>query len=643
MKRILLTIKLMMKWRKAGALLICAGLLLAGCAATLDGGGGGEAPLDTGAKTPLSYPHPRLLLLKGEEAALKQTIARDETWQKVHNAIIAECGNILPLAPIDYHLEGITMLPTVRVAVKRVFYLSYAYRMTGDSRYRDRAVKEMLAVAAFDDWNPAQYLDTAETTFCMAIGYDWLYDDLSAADRDTIKTAIIEKGIEPSFDTKHNWFLTAYTNWNQVCNAGASFGAWAIYEDAPEYAEAIIQRAKSSIVIAMDAYGPGGNYAEGYGYWEFGTSYNVMFLSALEQLYGTDDGLSAADGFLKSPYWQQNMTAPSKTAYNYSDNGMGNILSPSMFWFADKLDDPSLLWNEKRYLEEPNRYLVSDRLLPTLLIWGSNRRLDNIPPPRELVYAGRGMTPVVLMRTSWSDADAVYAGIKGGKAATNHGHMDSGSFVMEANGIRWAGDPGMENYIAVQDHVDLWNMRQESTRWDLFRYNNLAHNTLTVDGAYHQVNGAASLVSYGDTGDFTRAVFDLSPVFEDQLAASKRGIAIVDKTYVVVVDELQTLAAATTVRWNMFTLASIAGMESSGATLTKGGKTLTLRVVEPEGAVLQTWPVDTQAAYESSNAGAAIIGFEAELPANAAARFVVELIPDTAEAAEHPIPPLSEW
>jgi hypothetical protein len=638
-----------LKRRIFGFMLVFAGLFFLGCdtgtAGDTGATGGDAAPGDNGAdnKTPLSYPHPRLLLLKGEEERLKQNIDLDGTWQKVHNAIIAECDNILPTTPIDRHMEGITMLPTVRVAVKRIFYLSYAYRMTKDRQYLDRAVKEMLAIAAFSDWNPEQYLDTAETTFCMAIGYDWLYDDLSSADRNTIKTAILKKGIEPSFDTKHNWFLTAYTNWNQVCNAGASFGAWAIYEDMPEYAESIVERAKGSIVIPMNACGPDGNYPEGYGYWEFGTSYNVMFLSELEKLYGTDYGLSTADGFLKSPYWQQNMIAPSKTAYNYSDNGMGSILSPSMFWFADKLRDPSLLWNEKRYLEEPNRYLVSDRLLPTLLIWGSHTRLDGIPPPGELLYAGRGMTPVVLMRTSWNDADALYVGIKGGKASTNHGHMDAGSFVMEADGIRWAGDPGMENYIAVQDHVDLWNMRQDSTRWDLFRYNNFAHNTLTVDGAYHAVNGSAELVSCSDSGDFTHAVFDLSPVFEGQLARSGRGIAIVDKAYVVVVDELETLDKVTNLRWSMFTLASIAGMEGARATLTKGNRTLTLRVVEPEDAVLRQWPADTLASYESSNPGAAIIGFEALIPANAAARFVVELIPDSGGAAERPIPPLSEW
>lgn len=50
--------------------------------------------------------------------------------------------------------------------------------MTADSRFLERARQEMLAVASFSDWNPSHFLDVAEMTVVMCIGYDWLYDDL---------------------------------------------------------------------------------------------------------------------------------------------------------------------------------------------------------------------------------------------------------------------------------------------------------------------------------------------------------------------------------------------------------------------------------------------------------------------------------
>ena len=55
----------------------------------------------------------------------------------------------------------------------------------------------MLAVARFSDWNPSHFLDTGEMTFALAVGYDWLYDQLGEASRAEIRKAIVEKGVPP--------------------------------------------------------------------------------------------------------------------------------------------------------------------------------------------------------------------------------------------------------------------------------------------------------------------------------------------------------------------------------------------------------------------------------------------------------------
>ena len=61
-------------------------------------------------------------------------------------------------------------------------------------------------------------------TMALAIGYDWLYGYLTPSSRKAIETAIIEKGIKPSYVEEYNWFLDAGHNWNQVCNAGMTYG-----------------------------------------------------------------------------------------------------------------------------------------------------------------------------------------------------------------------------------------------------------------------------------------------------------------------------------------------------------------------------------------------------------------------------------
>ena len=165
-------------------------------------------------------PHPRILLLRGEESVLRQAIASDKTWTSVQQVILTECDKMLTVPPVERIRIGRRLLDKSREALRRIFFLSYAWRITHQETYRQRAEQELLAVSAFSDWNPSHFLDVAEMTMAVAIGYDWLYNDLPEASRATIRDAILTKGIQPSMDPKNNGWLTATHNWNQVCNAG---------------------------------------------------------------------------------------------------------------------------------------------------------------------------------------------------------------------------------------------------------------------------------------------------------------------------------------------------------------------------------------------------------------------------------------
>ena len=39
-------------------------------------------------------PHPRILLLQGEEQQIKANISADPAWAKIHRIIISECDNM---------------------------------------------------------------------------------------------------------------------------------------------------------------------------------------------------------------------------------------------------------------------------------------------------------------------------------------------------------------------------------------------------------------------------------------------------------------------------------------------------------------------------------------------------------------------
>lgn len=150
--------------------------------------------------------HPRILLQKGEEKKLKKMIMKDAIWKEFHFALLEEAKNMIDLPVSERVMTGMRLLSVSRENLRRIFTLSYAFRMTGNMDFFKRAEAEMLKAASFSDWNPSHFLDVGEMTMAMAIGYDWLYPQLSKQSKTIIKDAIVEKGFKPSLDTTYNGF-----------------------------------------------------------------------------------------------------------------------------------------------------------------------------------------------------------------------------------------------------------------------------------------------------------------------------------------------------------------------------------------------------------------------------------------------------
>ncbi len=587
--------------------------------------------------------HPRILLLRGEEAAIRNTILTDEIWKKIDLFILSSCDRIIEKPPVERVLTGRRLLDKSREALRRIFFLSYAWRMTSQEKYFDRAVKEMTAVSSFADWNPSHFLDVAEMTMAVSIGYDWLYERLPDETRNLILKAIIEKGLNPSLKPENSSWVNVSHNWNQVCNAGMTYGALAVWENEPELAGRIIQRAISSISLPMNDYEPDGAYPEGYGYWGYGTSFNIMFLSAMEKAFGTDILPEIKPGFLKTAGYLENMTGPTGICFNYSDAGQGGNMNPAMFWFASRLKDPSLLWSERYHLETKNP--PDDRLLPAVMIWGAGITMDKITPPLKSVWVGQGKNPVALMRSSWTDENSIYVGLKAGSPSVNHAHMDAGSFIMEADGVRWAMDFGMQDYNSLETAgVNLWGMAQNSQRWQVFRYSNFVHNTLTVNSQLQKVDGYSMITSFSDHPPMINAVTDISSLYSDGLKKAERGIAIIGNKYVMVRDEIEANGRDAMVSWNMLTSANISLTGKNTAELTRNGKKLVMKIMSPAYAEFVIRSTDPPHTYDAPNPGTSMIGFEVNVQANSNADLVVLLLPEGAtENIRYTGMRLSEW
>jgi hypothetical protein len=207
----------------------------------------------------------------------------------------------------------------------------------------------------------------------------------------------------------------------------------------------------------------------------------------------------------------------SGSLFNYSDCGEKQVAAATMFWFAEKTKNISLISKEIELINE-GIYTIAEssdaeRILPNALIFGKNLNLLKADLPTQKIYVGNGATPVALVRTEWKGSNGKYLGIKGGSANDGHSHMDQGTFVYDVDGIRWASDFGLQSYITLESQgVDIWKSEQESQRWDVFKYNNFNHNTLSINNQKHNAKGKAPIIESFQKGKELGAKFDLTAV-----------------------------------------------------------------------------------------------------------------------------------
>lgn len=581
--------------------------------------------------------HPHLLVTSGKDfEKIGKVVKSSEMLQTIETYILKISNETLGKGPNVREMKGRRLLNVSVDCFTRIFHLTYAYRATGNIRYARRAIQEMLAVASFTDWNPSHFLDVSEMMCGMAIGYDWLYHIMTPLERETIRTALIEKGLEPCLNDDYcaHW-LGSSSNWNQVCNCGSTLAAIALIDTNPEYAEKIIPRAIKTLAKPMRLYSPDGAYREGPGYWCYGTAYNCIFLAAVEKYYGTDFGLiKEFPDFLKTVDYHLAMMTPTYEVFCYADQAFPAQVSIAPFYLYDKSGNDSYLFMLDRLLRDVPLELARcrhQRTLPAALVFAglSGRKLHHISEPASLSFVAGGRTPVAAFRSSWNDRDALYIGLKCGSPGEGHNHMDEGSFYIEANGVRWAVDLGGENYSKLEKAgADLWSYGEDAGRWRILRTGLWGHNCLILNAHDLNVKGYCK-IDRSDTDPMNMwAETDLSSIYDKDAESVSRRVSLVDKRYFVIEDRIVTSAKPVKMRWQMATEAvKLNGRKNKGELVSKDGKVLAIEVEANVKTSFHEWSAEPFASYESPNPGRKFVGFTAKLKPNTEYIIKTKLIP----------------
>lgn len=548
---------------------------------------------------------------------------------KFNISLMSEADKIVESAEaISYPAAGQTPLDALRPAVKKLSFLAYAYRMTGDEKYLTRAEAHLKEACELKDWCPkSSFLATAELAFAVSLAYDWLYDDLSSSTRADVEGALKSKILDIYPDYRSQ-FVDHPTNWNQVCYAGVVSAAISCYGPSSEICKSIVSEAVNSLNKCIPSmYGSGsGVYPEGPSYWSYGTSFQILINTLLEHSYGTDYGMSDDSGFRNTGRFIS-FSNGSVQKFNFSDCSAPLSNYNELCYFATKFGNYDCLWQLFN-----STVSAADRTDVLHAIWASKVDESKVGPGGDdlLFYADKGSQQMIMARSGWKK-NSTYVGLKGGRPSNNHGHMDTGTLVYDYKGYRWIQEPPTPDYSSSEAALaaigkDLWSMRTDSYRWHIMGYNNRWHSTLTINENNISVSGMGTATEKINTSAGRGGTIDITDAYgSDNIALAKRtAVIVLDGNYLRLTDVLKAPAGKpASVQFRIWTAAEPT-VTGSGITLKQYSTTVTL---ETTGADVTYTEFSTNPAdYESvlDKAGSLqkqpseryCVGYTVTIPAN---------------------------
>lgn len=489
---------------------------------------------------------------------------------------------------------------------------SIAYRLSGEPEHLEFALRiaDFLVDAEGDSWT---YPRVAEG---LAFAYDWLYDDLTAEQRDRYGAAAI-RNAKACYDTwRHSDFNNhLYLEYGPVIYVGIALHGDGVDDDAAE------QLALDGAYLLKRHMMPAHEFVgRGDGGWHESMSYHAFFTYELAhqieawqsatgddlwsdftgldgegafQLYGTrphDMGwVAAADIGGRDSFSEANASYLSLTGRRRRD--------PIAGYWVDHLRDEA-----GRRKDAGRKHVRDGSSWWSYILWHDASAPVAAPPdlPTARLFQGVGYAS---MRADWSP-DATFAMFYcqptyyGG-----HQHADNNSFVIHRNGLL-AVDSGV--YDATAHRSNYYARR-------------IAHNSVTVTDPDELFGGAvwgggrpgagandggqlyggapdligdvtpdnpfarAEILAYHHTEDFTYVVGDATASYAPgKLREFTRAFLFIRPGVFVVFDRVESTDASFTKRWLLHSAAEPRLVDDGAFEIDNGESTLTARTLAPD-------------------------------------------------------------
>lgn len=572
---------------------------------------------------------PRLIHSAPEWERLKGLIATDSLYGKMVANLKAGGEKLLEtpeLTRVFGEQQG-TVTPGSK-AIYRMATLGALHFLDGDARWRERGIRELVAItdpATFQNWYVDEPAVTADFLIAASLGYDYFKDGFTAKQLTEIKTYMIEKGIgalsakikgeppPPSAVGKAAGVEDApkakapakgaakkvedeEPDAEHMAMASALIlSAICLVDDDPGAARQAIDGAAKVFGKGMVRFAPAGIWPEGMEAGEHVLDYAIMVLQTLKTNAGSDFGFSVLEGVPQAGLARVHLVGPFGNLFNYGDTNGTSLSRP---WVSTWLAGAHGNMGQKALTAGavPGTETALLNLAGHVMYYNPYAAGDGTPSSTDYGVAGG---QVAALRTAW-DRNAAYVAMKGGDNSLPTSQLDLGTFILDMGGKRWAIELGGESDRVLKG-------ASAAKRAQMYVEGTPGQNTLEIGQAEdppaakkgapppkpvistnQSLDGKAVIGFVKSAPEYSAAALDLKDPYSKAVKQALRGAKLVRgaKPYVLIQDDL-IVKNNTPVTWKMHTRAEVK-VDGPSATLTDAKQVMHIKILSPEGATFTT-------------------------------------------------------
>ena len=414
-------------------------------------------------------------------------------------------------------------------ATSRMRQLAFGYLLSGDKKYANAAIAQMMDMATWDPKGITSYRNHDQVyrdiTWKMANAYDWCWDRMTPEQRATVVAAVAERASllyrHFSSDTRP---ICAYPYNSHGITAYGFLGICAIaLAHESDEADKWFEFVAATYPAVFPPWGDEeGGWCQGVAYWKWSVPYAWKFTDALKSATGLDMDQKA---FMRNNGWfKLYMHPPWCDRHHFGDGNHGppgGTDQSNVAHMAVLYENPYFQWYAKNLPSWPAGSVYS--------YWWYDEHLPLRPPAD--IPQGRYFSDIgwVAMHSDLSDPDDVMLMFKSSPYGSfNHSHADQNSFVVYGYGEPLLIDSGYYDWYG-SPHDAGWTRQTK------------AHNNVLVNGGgqpIFDITATGRIVSHFTSPPADYTCGDATVAYKGKLRKFERHILFIRPDLFLIYDRL---------------------------------------------------------------------------------------------------------